>query len=227
ENFIQNYGQTLPANLSIGTVTGTHPFLPDSTLDFVKPTEMYPGFSARVDYKENVLTVDNLRLFTLDGLIFGKDILFNVGSGNTEKIQYAAVLQVRDVDLKQLLKKEARDKVDDGKIKADLNISGENLKDPISNVSLFFSVFQIGKDFSKSAVNIVKSTDKITDFFINSYSVDKIEVELNRGLVYAKILFKKSVLNSIVSIEDDRIQQERFPLSNFLNRAKSELSVYQ
>lgn len=227
ENFIQNYGQTLPANLSIGTVTGTHPFLPDSTLDFVKPTEMYPGFSARVDYKENVLTIDNLRLFTLDGLIFGKDILFNVGSGNTEKIQYAAVLQVRDVDLKQLLKKEARDKVDDGKIKADLNISGENLKDPISNVSLFFSVFQIGKDFSKSAVNIVKSTDKITDFFINSYSVDKIEVELNRGLVYAKILFKKSVLNSIVSIEDDRIQQERFPLSNFLNRAKSELSVYQ
>jgi len=117
--------------------------------------------------------------------------------------------------------------VDDGKIKADLNISGENLKDPISNVSLFFSVFQIGKDFSKSAVNIVKSTDKITDFFINSYNVDKIEVELNRGLVYAKILFKKSVLNTIVSIEDDRIQQERFPLSNFLNRAKSELSVYQ
>ncbi|MCB1176571.1 MAG: hypothetical protein KDK36_03225 [Leptospiraceae bacterium] len=228
ENLIQNYGQTLPPNFIINTVKGSHPGFTGQEFTYLAPKDGYPGFSARLDYEENVLRIDNIRIFALNGLIFGKDIIFNVGNGNSKEMEYSAVLQIRDVDLKELLKEDVKDKIDDGKIKADLNIKGRDLTDPVGNMDLFFSIFQIGEDFGKSAINIVSPTNLITDAIIGSYSVNKIEVELSKGLVYAKIKFNESLLNRVLfKIEDNQIKQERIPIASFLNRTKDELSNYK
>jgi hypothetical protein len=228
ESFVQNYGLTKPANFSINRITSNHPIQKGAKFDFVKSTDSLPGISAFLEYKENFLVLDNLKISTLDGVIFGKDFIVNVGSGDLSKIQYNAVLQVRDIDLKQILSPTSRQKIKDGKIKADINITGQNLTDPVANVDLFFSIFQIGEDFGRSAVNIVSPTNFVTDRIINSYSVNKIEVEINHGLVYARVLFNPSVMNSLLfQVENDRIQQERIPLANFLKRAQSELSEFE
>ena len=228
ESFMQNYGSTKSSNFSIAKVISNHPSIKGQKFDYIKPNNNRPGISGFIEYKENFLTVDNLRIYTLDGMIFGKDIIVNVGNGDASRIQYSAILQVRDIDLKQMLPDSSREKIEDGKIKADLNIKGENLKDPVANVDLFFSVFQIGKDFGRSAVNIVSPTNFVTDRIINSYSVNKIEVEINHGLVYARVLFNKSLINTLLfQVENDRIQQERIPLANFMNRAENELSGYK
>ena len=172
--------------------------------------------------------MDNLKISTLDGVIFGKDFIVNVGTGDPSKIQYNVVLQVRDIDLKQILSPASQKKIKDGKLKGDINISGQNLSDMVANIDLFFSIYQIGEDFGRSAINIVSPTNFVTDRILNSYSVNKIEVEINHGLVYARVLFNKSVMNSLLfQVENDRIQQERIPLANFLKRAKSELSEYE
>ena len=228
ENFVQNYGLTKSSNFSVDRITSNHPIEKGKKLDFVNSTPNLPGISAFLEYKENFLTLDNLRINTLNGVIFGKDFMVNVGSGNPEKIQYSATLQIRDIDLKQILPGTSKKKITDGTIKGDLNIKGENLTDPVGNIDLFFSIFQIGEDFGRSAVNIVSPTNFVTDRIINSYSVNKIEVEINHGLVYARVLFNKSVMNSLLfQVENDRIQQERIPLANFLKRAESELSEYK
>lgn len=227
EQYIQNYGNTQTANFSIQSISAPHPSKPTQSIDFVSPRDGFPGLSGRLDYKDNHLLLDNLRIFSLNGSIFGRDILFNVGDGDTEKMQFAGVLQIRDVDFKQLLDEKSQAKIDDGKIKADLNFSGENIDDPIGNMDLYFTIFQIGKDFGKSVVNIVSPTNIIKDFIINSYSVNKVEVELSKGLVYAKVQFDKTLLNRVLfQIEDDRIKQERIPLASFLKRAKNELESY-
>ncbi len=228
ESFVQNYGLTKPSNFTIDRITSNHPIQKNTKFDYVKSTENLPGISAFLEYKENFLILDNLKISTLDGIIFGKDFIVNVGTGDPSKIQYNAVLQVRDIDLKQILSPASRKKIKDGKLKGDINISGQNLTDPVANVDLFFSIFQIGEDFGRSAVNIVSPTNFVTDRIINSYSVNKIEVEINHGLVYARVLFNKSIMNSLLfQVENDRIQQERIPLANFLKRAKSELSEYE
>ena len=227
ENFVQNYGHTQNSNFWIQSISGPHPGKPNLSVEFISPKNGYPGLSGRLDYMENFLVLDNLRIFSLNGTIFGKDILFNVGSGNPEEMQFAGIFQIRDMDFKELLDEKAKSKIDDGKIKADLNFSGKNLKDPIGNMDLYFTIFQIGKDFGKSVVNIVSPTNIITDFIINSYSINKVEVELSKGLVYAKIQFDKTIVNKLFfEVEDDRIKQERIPLSSFLNRAKNELEAY-
>ncbi len=228
ESFVQNYGLTKPANFSIDRITSNHPIQKGVKFDFVKSSDSLPGISAFLEYKENFLVLDNLKISTLDGVIFGKDFIVNIGTGDPSKIQYNAVLQVRDIDLKQILSPASRKKIKDGKIKADINITGQNLTDPVANVDLFFSIFQIGEDFGRSAVNIVSPTNFVTDRIINSYSVNKIEVEINHGLVYARVLFNPSVMNSLLfQVENDRIQQERIPLANFLKRAQSELSEFE
>ncbi|AVV50678.1 LIC_11026 family protein [Leptospira santarosai] len=227
EKFIKTYGRIPPPNFTIRQIVGTHPSISGIPFDYVKPKNGQPGLSARIDYSENFLKLEYLKVFTLDGLVNGKDILVNVGEGNPEKMEFGAVLQVKDIDLKQLLPPKRRSKIDDGKIKADLNVSGRNLADPIPNINLFFSVFQIGGDFAKSAVNIFTPSNLFTDFIYNSYAVDKIEVELSKGLVYAVIQFKRSVLNTIINLENSQISQQRMPLANFLKRARSEIDTYQ
>ncbi|RHX77804.1 LIC_11026 family protein [Leptospira yasudae] len=227
EKFIKTYGRIPVPNLTIKQIVGTHPSISGIPFDYVKPKNGQPGLSARIDYSENFLKLEYLKVFTLDGLVNGKDILVNVGEGKPEKMEFSAVVQIKDIDLKQLLPPKSRSKIDDGKIKADLNVSGRNLADPIPNINLFFSVFQIGQDFAKSAVNIFTPSNIFTDFIYNSYAVDKIEVELSKGLVYAVIQFKRSILNTIINLENSQISQQRMPLANFLKRARSEIDTYQ
>lgn len=227
--FISTYGQTLPPNFTIRSVVGTHPYITNELFKLVQETGTIPGLTARLDYKENVFSINSLKIAILDGLIFGKDILLNIGNLNLEEMEYAATLQIKDIDLKQLLPGKSQKEIKDGKVKADLNLSGKNLKDPIANLNLFFSVFKIGEDFGKSAIRVVSSSNVITEGIISSYSqIKNIEVELSKGLIYADILFERSILSTVfIRLENNKISQERMPLANFLNRAKSEVSNYE
>ncbi len=227
--FISTYGQNLPSNFTIQNIIGTHPYIQNDLFKFLQENGVQPGFTARLDYKENVLNIHALKISTLDGFIFGKDILFNIGNANVDEMEYAATVQIKDIDLKQLLPLKSRKEIADGKIRADINLSGKNMKDPIANLNLFFSVFKIGEDFGKSAIRIVSPPNLLTDGIIGSYSqINKIEVELSKGLVYADILFQRSILSTVfIGIDNNQISQERMPLANFLNRAQSEVSKYE
>lgn len=227
--FINTESSQLP-NFSINQIIGPHPSSAGSQFEFIKPTiNNTAGISAYLEYKDNVFKMNNFIAHVLNGTVYGKNILFNLGNGDPELIEYEATLQIKDLDLKQLLPQKTRDRIDDGKIKADLNLSGRNLSDPIPNMNLFFSIYKIGQDFGKSAVNVVSSENFLRDYIVRSYSaIDKIEIELSKGLVYATIQFQRALLPSLlISIENNKISQERMPLANFLGRAKSEIASYQ
>ncbi|PJZ68921.1 hypothetical protein CH373_08070 [Leptospira perolatii] len=225
--YVLNYGRIHAPNFTIREILGTHPSLKGLPFEYVKPKGNEPGLEANLEYSENFLTMDFLKVFTLDGEILGKDVIVNVGSGDPEKMEYSLALRVKDIDLKQLLPTKSRANIDDGKIKADVNLSGRNLADPVPNLNLFFSVFQIGRDFGKSAINIVAPSNLLTDFIYTSYAVDKIELELSKGLVYAIIQFKRSVLGTLlINLENNQVSQQRMPLANFLKRAQSEIETF-
>ncbi|MEM7180182.1 MAG: hypothetical protein AAF518_04675 [Spirochaetota bacterium] len=227
--YVRPYGGIEKTNFSIQAIYGPHPSNKKRQFPYmIRQNGKLPGLSARIDYKENYFAMNDLRIHTLGGTIYGKDILFNVGRGKKEEMEYAAVLQVKDVDLKEMLPEKTKKRFDEGEIKADMNIQGGNLSDPLNNLKLFFSIYQIGEDFGKSAINIISPENVLRDWVVGNYKVDKVEVELSKGLVYANILFQRSILSSLlVKIKDNKISQERIPLANFLKRAKSEISTYQ
>ncbi|TGK00028.1 hypothetical protein EHQ53_04205 [Leptospira langatensis] len=224
--FVMNYGRTPAPNFTIQQILGAHPSLKGVPFEYVKPKSNSPGLSANLEYSENYLRMDYLKVNTLDGEIWGKDMIVNVGSGDPEKMEYSVSLRVKDIDLKQLLPAKSQSKIDDGKVKADLNLWGRNLGDPVPNLNLFFSVYQIGNDFGKSAINIFAPSNLFTDFIYGSYAVDKIELELSKGLVYAVILFKRSILGTFINLENNQVSQQRMPLANFLKRAQSEIETF-
>lgn len=225
--FLKTYGRELPPNISINQVIGTHPNIPDLPFEYIKKQKDGPGFIANIQYKENFLNIEGLRAYSLDGLVSGKNILVNLGSMSPKEMELRGNILVRDIDLKQLMAPKVRDKIDDGKIKADLNISLRDFSEPIANLDLFFSIFQIGKDFGKSALNVISQQNFLIDRIADSYSINKIEISLSKGLVYADVFFRRSLLSLFINLEDSKISQQRMPLANFLKRAQNEIETYQ
>lgn len=225
--FIKNYGRNQPSNLTIGHVLGTHPSIPNLPFEYVKRQKEGPGLTASIEYKENYANIESLRSYSLDGLVLGKNMVFNLGNLDPKSMEFRGNFLIRDIDLKQLMAPKVRDKIDDGKLKADLNISVRDLSEPVANLDLFFSIFQIGRDFGKSALNVISPQNFIIDRITDSYTINKIDISLSKGLVYADVYFNRSLLSLLVNLEDGKISQQRMPLANFLKRAQSEIQTYQ
>lgn len=225
--FIKNYGRTNPPNVTIGKVVGTHPNIPNLPFEYVKKQNEAPGFSAFIEYKENFANIESLKSYSMDGIILGKNLVLNLGNLDPKTMEFRGNLLIRDIDLKQLMAPKVRDKIDDGKLKADLNIKVRDLSEPIANLDLFFSIFQIGRDFGKSALNVISAQNFLIDRITDSYPISKIDVSLSKGLVYADVYFDRSLLSLIMNLEDGKISQQRMPLANFLKRAQNEIQTYQ
>lgn len=225
--FIKNAGRMEKPNFSIHQVVGTHPNVPNLPMLFLSPQGNKPALQARIEYVDNYASLDQLKAYSLDGVILGNDLLFSIGKGDPKNMEFRGNLQIRDIDLKQLLAPKVRDKIDDGKLKADLNLIVRDFTDPIANLDLFFSIFRIGSDFGKSAMNVISPQNFLVDRITDSYAISKIEVSLSKGLVYADVFFRRSLLSLLVNLEDSRISQERMPLASFLKRARTEIDTYQ
>ncbi|TGM47824.1 hypothetical protein EHQ92_07935 [Leptospira biflexa] len=225
--FIKNYGRLNSPNVTIGKVIGTHPNIPNLPFEYVKKQNQLPGFSAFIEYKENFANIESLKSYSMDGIILGKNLVFNLGNLDPKTMEFRGNLLIRDIDLKQLMAPKIRDKIDDGKLKADLNIKVRDLSEPIANLDLFFSIFQIGEDFGKSALNVISAQNFLIDRITDSYPINKIDISLSRGLVYADVYFDRSLLSLIMKLEDGKISQQRMPLANFLKRAQNEIQTYQ
>ena len=79
-----------------------------------------------------------------------------------------------------------------------------------------------------AAYNSIQKSDLDSLKALLPDTVDNIEVELTKGLVYAVIKFKKSIFNSMIfQVENDMISQERIPLASFLKQTEKELSTYK
>lgn len=228
DTLIRTKGMEKGNNFSIDSILGNHPIYPETAFPLVQGSIKNSGVVGRIEYMNNLFSISNLVVKTLNGSISSKNIQLNIANGQPNNFEFLGNLQVRDIDLTELIPKDNKKVIDDGKIRGDINFSGKNLKEFIDNTEIYFSVYKIGKDFGKSAINIVSPPNLIRDYIVSSYSVDKIEAELSKGLIYVNILFKPSLLSNLLTkIENNKISMERMPLNNFINRAENEISTYK
>ena len=228
DTLIRTKGMEKGNNFSIDSILGNHPIYPETAFPLVQGSIKNSGVVGRIEYLNNLFSISNLVVKTLNGSISSKNIQLNIANGQSNNFEFLGNLQVRDIDLTELIPKDNKKVIDDGKIRGDINFSGKNLKEFIDNTEIYFSVYKIGKDFGKSAINIVSPPNLIRDYIVSSYSVDKIEAELSKGLIYVNILFKPSLLSNLLTkIENNKISMERMPLNNFINRAENEISTYK
>ena len=188
-----------------------------------------PGLGMNLKYSENVFEIKRLMANTMNGLISSRNTYFNLADGKPENMSYFFNLQVKDIDLKNLMRPELANAVEDGLIRADMQFSGKNTDKILENTAGYFSVYKIGEQFGKQALKVVQpDSSAIVDFAIdNSIIVRRIDMDLKDGLVYAKLVYNKGLLANIIGPEGEQLVQERIPITEFLQRAEKEANVYQ
>lgn len=229
ERIIKNYNFDDPYNFTIESMFMANPLRQSEKLKLLTPYGKNPGFGATIRYKDNVFEIPNMQLYTLNGLVSGKDIMFNVGRIKLSEMQYSLGLQLKEIDLKQLIPENQAKEITDGAISADIMFIGEKLNQPVENLNGYVAVYKIGNQFGKQALKVVKpDSGSMLDFAIdNSISVKKIDMNFKEGLVYAKVIYRKLLLGRLIGPAGDRILQERIPIPEFLQRAGNEAKVYQ
>lgn len=197
------------------------------------------GLTARVDYSNNTLLLSWLRLATFklgqgpngpawtpNGVIDGRSIFFSLADLKPENMGFAANLQIKNLDLQPFLPETQSNY--DGVISADLKASCANLSDPLYNISAQANVFRISREFSGFVTRILMPSQIVALMVRNTLEIPNIRTELRGGLVYSYITIKRGGLfpGLLIAPGDEEIKQERMPLAQFLDRARSEVQDF-
>lgn len=230
ERLIKNQGGDYKFNFTIDSVEIPNPTRIKEPLKIIYPGGGFSGLSAAMRYKDNVFEMPMMQIFTLNGLVTMQDTVFNVGRGNKSEMQYRTLIQVKDIDLKQLIPSDKAASIQDGKISADALFSASRLKDVLSDTSGYLSVYKIGKQFAKQGVKIVMpDSSPLVNLAVDEWTiVHKFDFEIKEGLAYVKILYTKGALgNLFFGLEGNEIAQERRPIAELFQKAGDEVKIYQ
>ncbi|MCB1166265.1 MAG: hypothetical protein KDK33_08935 [Leptospiraceae bacterium] len=232
-------------NLTVRFMASSHTpggtFKPESYfyLGSLDPSKGY-GLSARIDYRRNVFMIDWIdariykpkdaktgELWVPDGTIQGRRIFFNAANLAPANMEYAGFLQLHNLNLAPFFPDS--DSTFDGIVSGDLSITGRDLSDPIRNTNLRLSVYRISEEFTGFAVRLLLPSDVLAYAVNNTLKIPAIQVELKGGLIYTSVKVERPTglsLSLLVRPSEEEIRQERIPLAEFLERARSESSRF-
>jgi len=230
ERLIKGITKETKYNFTIDSLEIPHPTKVNQPFMLVYPGGDYPGLGATMLYQDNIFEIPSFQVFLLNGLITMQDFYFNVGKGDPSEMEYNLLLKVKNIDLKQLMPAEKAKTIKDGSISMDIMFNGSHLDAPLENLNGYVSVYKMGEEFAKQGVKIIiPDTSAIVDFSIDKGTIiQKMDFELQEGLVYARIFFTKGIVGkSVVSIAGNEILEERIPITEMFERTANEVKVYQ
>lgn len=240
--YTRNFGQVADANLIVRSVRSSHnprgEYVPANPFYFLGAPEGQgePGIAARLDYRRNVLVADDLRVrmyrpgettrWVNDGSIDSRELYFNLANLSPENMELSANLQIKNLNLEPFLPPSKASY--DGIVSADARIESHNLAAPLFNSEAYLSVHRISPEFSGFVTRIIMPARVVAFVIRNSLEIPAIRVELKGGLVYSYIQIRRARLfpGIFISPGGDEIRQERMPLAQFLDRARSEVEDF-
>ncbi|MBL8021951.1 MAG: hypothetical protein JNM27_19915, partial [Leptospirales bacterium] len=202
-----------------------------------------PGVSALLEYRKNVLYFKWLKysifrpkartgneLWVPDGDITGRDVFFNLADLAPQNMEFGGKFELQNIDLEPYLPASRSNY--DGVISASLAFRGHDLGNALYNSDVRLSVYRLSREFSGFATRIIMP-NQVAGFLVKSaLEIPSITLELQNGLVYSTVgIARKDVrsfssfLSVIIKPTGEEIRQERIPLAQFLERAKSEAAV--
>jgi hypothetical protein len=229
ERIIKSFDEDFKYNFTIDSVEIPNPAKIKEPMQIVYPGGSYAGLSSAMRYKDNVFEMPMMQIFLLNGLVTVQDTVFNVGTGNTEEMEYRTFMQIKDIDFKQLIPAEKASSIKDGKISADAMFTASSIKNMWANTSGYVSIYKIGRQFARQGVKIVMpESSPFVSFVVDEWTIiHKFDIELKEGLAYANILYSKGTLGNLIGLEGNKIVQERSPIAEIWRKTGEEVKIYQ
>ena len=223
ENLISDYKKEVNFNFTIESVEMEISSKANQPTKIISPEQGYTGLNASMFYEDNVFYLPSLQINLLNGVAIVRDSYFNVGTADLAAMEYLFKVQVKDIDLKNIMPPIRAKSIKNGELSMDINISGNRLDRPLENMIGYFSVYKMGPDFGKSAIKIVKPDLGVN--WVNrlnkNLSPNKIDARIEEGLIYADIY------GDFPALKDNLMSQERIPVTEFLQRTTNEVKSYQ
>ncbi len=202
-----------------------------------------PGVAASLEYRKNVLYFKSLRyqiyrprardsedLWVEDGRVEGKDVFFNLADLSPHSMEFGGKMQIQNLDLEPYLPASRSNY--DGVISAELDFRGKDLGNALYNTNMRLSVYRLSSEFSGFAARVVMPAAMAGAIVKSALDIPSITVELQNGLVYTTIGIARRDIKSITKAlsflmkpTGEEIKQERIPLAQFLERARTEVEA--
>ena len=214
-------------NLTMRSIQIPHPQRPKETFTLAYTKDTNQAVESLMRYKNNQLEVPWLQIQTLNGLFLIQDLYFYIGDSQPRNMIYAGKFVLKDIDFKQLLPPDKTENIEDASIRLDGLFEGDRLDHPLESINARVSVHKIGSQFGKSVLKVAAS--EYSDYLENIINVNKIDFEIQEGIIYTRILYTLGFLGRLFnprSPSGDHIEQSRLPLSEFIQRADHEISTY-
>lgn len=227
ERIIKNYSFNKPYNFSISSIDIPEPNNSKAWLQLIYSRGNYPAIGASMEYKDNVFVMPVMQMYMLNGVITISDTLFNLGRLRPSEMEYSSTIQIKDIDLKQLMAKDKADKVTDGKLRLDILFTGNRLDKPIENLSGYISIFRIGPEFANTLMRAIrpKDTGIMNSMAANTVIPRRINITLTDGMVSTDIPMDKKFYGRLL-FSPEEINNRRINIPEFFQRISNEAKVY-
>lgn len=228
ERIIKNYNFNRAYNFTIQKIEIPDPNKKEEMLAIIYPRGSYPAIGASMEYKDNVFVMPVMQMYMLNGVITISDTLFNLGRLKPSEMEYSSTIQIKDIDLKQLMVKEKADTITDGKLRIDMLFTGNRLDKPIENLNGYLSVFYIGPEFAQMVMRASnpKQSNVISTLAANAATPKRIDIDIKEGFIYNNIPMNVGIVGNALFAPKE-VKNDRINIPEFFQRISNEANVYR
>ncbi len=207
-------------NFRIKSINSRHP-VRDMQFEYLK------GLSGRIHFRDNVLEINSLRAYVLNGSLYGKNLLFNLADMKTRNMEYRLIMDISNIDIAMLDDPNPNKKRKGTEVSMNANLSGRGL-DFSRELDMKGSVhiYKIGDKFARQLLTGLNEEQGKSKLGIgqvavdNSLSVESFDFNLDSGLMYTTVHFQRNLFGYTISVKDEEVKYERMPVQKFLRKVR-------
>jgi len=207
-------------NFRIKSVRSRHP-VRDIQFEYLK------DMSGRIHFRDNVMEINSLRAYVLNGSLYSKNLLFNLADMKARNMEYQLIMDISNIDIARLDEPNPRKKGEGTEVSMNANLSGRGL-DFSRELDMKGSVhiYKIGEKFARqllTGLNEEKGKSKLGIGQVavdNSLRVKSFDFNLDSGLMYTTVHFQRNLFGYTISVKDEEVKYERMPVQEFLRKVR-------
>ena len=187
------------------------------------PFEYMRDFSATMFFRNNTFEIETMKAYVMGGALYGRNILFSLSDFKTRNMEYSMVLDLTNVDIGLLDDPNPKKRRRDAELSLNAQFKGRgvDIKRELTPAG-YINIHKIGEKFANKLLKGL-STEKgksklgIAQFPVdNSMMVDGFNFNLDKGLVYTTVSFRRKFLGFAVGVEQNKIQFDRIKLQEYM-----------
>ncbi len=187
------------------------------------PFQIMKDFSATMFFRDNTFEIQTMKAYVMGGGFYGRNILFALRDLKTENMEYSLTLDVTNVDIGLLDDPDPRKRTRDAELSLNAQFKGRgvDVKKELTPAG-YINIHKIGDAFANRLLKGLssekgKSKLGIAQFPVdNSMNVSGFNFNLDKGLVYTTVTFRRKAIGWLIGVEQNKVQFDRMKLQEYL-----------